>query len=292
MATHERQQKALAASRSLQQDLTTIRTSNAKEFSKFGKLGGGGKGNDEHSTKGNKKLTKKEFTQNKKMEKSYQRQRARAEEKAMRLQASKDVGMPHHHHHKKKQSRRSDSSNGLGTYQGALPTTRSHPRNGGIKAKQTQQQTQQQQHDDANDHGLNKHRNHYSTTHNTAEMGGREAERGAGGGGGADGGADGGGAVAVGGEGEGESEESVWIAYIDDDTHYTVYFNEVTNASSWNPPLNGKYNWVKEPPENAKLKVNGMDDPEGLGSNWMHTNYKVRKTKRKQEIIYTRSSSS
>lgn len=275
MATHERQQMALAASRSLQQDLTTIRTSNAKEFSKFGKLGGGGGGGggqggqgNEHS-KGNKKLTKKEFTQNKKMEKSYQRQRARAEEKAMRLQASKDVGMHHHHKKKKKKKQGSGaSSNGFGTYQGALPTTRSHPRNGGIKAKQTQQQ---QQHDDANDHGLNKHRNHYSTTQSTAEMGGRGAEGGAGGDG------------AGGGVGPVAEEESVWIAYIDDDTHYTVYFNEVTNVSSWNPPKNGKYRWVEEPPENAKLKVNGMDDPEGLGSNWMHTNYKVRKRRTQKE---------
>ena len=72
------------------------------------------------------------------MEKSYQRQRARAEEKAMRLQASKDVGMHHHHKKKKKKKQGSGaSSNGFGTYQGALPTTRSHPRNGGIKAKQS-----------------------------------------------------------------------------------------------------------------------------------------------------------
>jgi hypothetical protein len=222
--SHERQQKALAASKSLQKDLDTIRSGNSSKFA------------TDHP-KEHHRLTKKEAAQKKRMEKSYQRQRARAEDKAMRLQASKNVGL-HPQKKKKKKSQQinnSRSSGGFGSYQGPLPSTRSHPG----KARQTAGQHMQQEQHDGSDHELNKHRHNYSTTPNDAERGGREEDD--------------------------QAPASVWIAYIDSDTKYTVYFNEETNESSWNPPDDGNYQWVEEPPESAKQKLNGMDDPEGLG---------------------------
>ena len=74
---------------------------------------------------------------------------------------------------------------------------------------------------------------------------------------------------------------SHWVAYVDDSTKYTVYYNEETNVSSWNPPPGGKgFRWVdveggEEPPKGAQETVSGMEDPEGLGADWMNTEYQA-----------------
>ena len=121
----ERQRQALSSSHSLREDLNSLQASNKMKFSKT-------------NPKEHQRQTKKQATQQKKLEKSYQRQRARAEEKAIRMKAQKDVGLSGHHHLTSSNKRHShtesanahghhsvtDQNSALGHYVGGLPPTR------------------------------------------------------------------------------------------------------------------------------------------------------------------------
>ena len=232
----ERQQQALAASSSLSHDLSTIQTQNSNKYAISNPK--------DHA----KKLNKKQFTQKQKMEKSYKRQRARAEDKAMRLKVQQNVGLhksskhPNHPHH--------GSHNNVG--HGALPHTRSHPTGAGHSPQ-------------SSNHSSPLHSPHASSANNASptHAGGNEHST----------------------NSLTTNPNSPWVAYIDDHTKYTVYYNEKLGVSSWTAPdvkVGFRYIDVmagEEPPEGAKDKVNAMDDPEGLGSDWMNTEYRGPSTK-------------
>ena len=69
------------------------------------------------------------------------------------------------------------------------------------------------------------------------------------------------------------------MGFVDEHTAYTVYYNETTGECSWNPPpTHIGYRWLdvangEEPPVEARLKIDAMSDPEGLGAEWMSSMY-------------------
>jgi hypothetical protein len=243
--------QALAASKSLKEDLKTVQRNNSKQHALANP--------EEHERKMKKsmnRMSKKEYAQQKKLEKSYQKQRKRAEEKAMRLKASRNVGVKTH-------LLTTNHSNHPSAGTGPLPKVRSHAHGAG-HSKTSDSSYSTETHSggssnsykgDEDDAKLNKHRQNYgSSAHAQKSSSALPAN-------------------II------ENPNSPWVAYIDESTKYTVYFNEETNKSSWTPPSKDiGFRWCdvlagEEPPKGAKESVNTMDDPEGLGSDWMSTEY-------------------
>ena len=68
-----------------------------------------------------------------------------------------------------------------------------------------------------------------------------------------------------------------------------MYFNVDTHVPSWNPPsgdVGFRYIDVaagEEPPKGAQEKVHGMADPEGLGADWMNSQYQAPSVQRAED---------
>jgi hypothetical protein len=246
-SARERAQQALLASSSLTREISDMREGNDRKLSETDPRAY--KRHHRKAGQGRGHMTKQQAAQQRKVEKSHQRNKKRADERALRLHNAESVGGGHkpHQHHKPAPLTAADHR-----AIGHLPQTRKHARGAAHQSKSNHG------HDGAHtadpDAYLNKHKHEYDN----AKKGDKHSVTPA---------------------SMSTNEKSPWIAFVDDHTAYTVYYNEATTDCSWNPPpVHVGYRWLdtangEEPPPEARVKIDEMSDPEGLGAEWMSSTY-------------------
>lgn len=248
MAARERAQQALASSANLNHNLSEMRERNDKALSKT---------DPRTRDRERSRMSKREAAQHAKLEKSYRRSKERAEARAERLSFSENITHQYKqkHKHKHKHKNKGHSGNRPLTAEehrslGKLPAQRKRFVGAAHKHDHVEEKSQNKTIDDGNAH-LNKHKHEYDNEKKILPS------------------------VSL-----TTNEHSSWIAFVDEHTAYTVYFNESTHETSWNPPPDDiGYRWLDvkngdEPPAEAKLKIDAMSDPEGLGAEWMASTYR------------------
>ena len=254
MSARERAQQALATSAGITHDLLDMRGKNDRSLSKT---------DPRLRNREKARMTKREAAQQRKREKAYERSRKRANDRSARLSSAQSIEQGSYH--------RDDEEHKPHKYHKPAPLTAAEHRALG-KLPPTRKHAMGAAHDSHDSHSTAATANHLSsssegikTKDSISHLNQNQKTR-----------KD---AQAAPSSSLSTNEKSHWIAFIDEHTAYTVYYNEVTKECSWNPPKNNfGYRWLdivngEEPPAEAREKIDAMSDPEGLGAEWMSSMY-------------------
>jgi hypothetical protein len=279
MSARERAQQALQASSSLTRGLSDMREGNDRKLSetdpraykrhhdkakytKYTRQGQGrGQGKGQGQGQGNR--TKRQAAQ----QRNFEKQKKKADARALRLHGVGDVHHKPHQHRDQHLKGPAPLTAAEHRALGRLPQTRKramgaahqkkgdhHDGDGGGGGDDDANDARGGHSADPNAH-LNKHKHEYDNAKKKDKHAAVSASL-------------------------STNENSPWIAFVDDHTAYTVYYNEATKDCSWSPPpAHVGYRWLdvangEEPPPEARAKIDVMSDPEGLGAEWMSSTYR------------------